>query len=393
MTRPRPAPTGPDFYLLDELLTDAEREVRDRVRAFADAEVLPIVNDYWDRGEFPFELVPKIAELRVARGVVTGHGCPGLSTLAEGLVAAELARADGGVRVFFHVHNLAMTTIALLGDDRQRARWLPGMARMEQLGAFAMTEPEHGSDVSGLDTRARRDGDGWVLEGTKRWIGSGTFADVVVVWARDDDGDVGAFVVEPPAPGWDARPITGKTACRTAVHAEIRLDGVRLPAEGRLSGARTFRDAGVLLARSRPAIAWEALGHAVAAYEIALAHTLERSQFGRPLAGFQLVQDKLARMLVELTTVQLMCWRLSRVDAEGRATAGMAAAAKQYAAATARRVVADARDLLGGDGVLAERHVARHQADVEAVFTYEGTDHVNTLIVGREITGLSAFAR
>jgi glutaryl-CoA dehydrogenase len=383
-----------DFFLMEDLLEPAERDVRDRVRAWCEHSVLPGIAEHWARGRFPAELVPGLAALRVAGGTVAGHGSAGLSTVADGLVSAEIARADGGLRVFLHVHNLAMLTISLLGSPEQQARWLPAMADLSRIGAFAMTEPEHGSDAAALATRARRSGDRWLLSGTKRWIGSGTFADVVVVWARDEtSGQVGAWVVEPPAEGWTATEIAGKTACRTAVHAELRLDEVPVPESARLPGADSFRATGRVLARSRPAVAWEAVGHAVAGYEAALEHTLRREQFGRPLAGFQLVQEKLARMALDIGAVQLVCWRLSRLEEAGRATPGMAAGAKRLAAAVARRTLADARALLGGDGVLLERHVTRHQADTEALFTYEGTDDITALIVGREVTGLSAFSR
>jgi glutaryl-CoA dehydrogenase len=387
-------PSSPtDFYRIDELLGDEELVVRDRVRAFCDKEVLPIINDYWERAEFPFVLIPKLAALRLAGGSIRGYGCPGLSALATGLVAMELARADGSVCTFFGVHSgLAMGSIALLGDERQKRRWLPPMARMELLGAFGLTEPEHGSDAVALETRARRDGDGYVLDGTKRWIGNASIADLLVVWARDDDGQVGGFVVEQGTPGLGTSVMTGKTAKRAVWQAEVTLDGVRVPAGNRLAGAASFRDTARVLRATRSGVAWEAVGHAVAAYEAALAHATEREQFGSPLAGFQLVQAKLAHMLADVTTMQLLCVRLAQLADAGRMTEGMASLAKLHCAARARQVVADARDVLGGNGILLEHHVARHHADMEAVFTYEGTDSIQALIVGREITGESAFS-
>lgn len=383
-----------DLFLLDELLSAEERQVRNRVRDFCDTEVLPIINDYWERGEFPFALVPKLAELRVAGGALRGDGCPGMSPVAEGLVAAELARADGGLRVFLLGHGLAMMSIGLLGSAQQRRRWLPKLATMEALGAFGMTEPSHGSDVSSLETRARRDGAGagYVLDGAKRWISNGSFADIMVVWARDDDGKIGGFVVETPADGLAAVPLRGKTACRVAVHAEITLTGVRIPAGNRLTGATSWRALTPLMLRARQDVCWEALGHAVATYEIAREHALRREQFGRPLAHFQLVQAKLARMLADITSMQLMCWRLTRLGEEGKATLPRASAAKLHTAAAARQVVLNARDILGSDGFLLDRHVARHHADVEALYTYEGTQDIQKLILGRHITGHSAFA-
>jgi glutaryl-CoA dehydrogenase len=381
-----------DFYRIDDLLTDEERGVRDRVRTFSDKEIVPIINDYWERAEFPFELVPKLAALRLAGGTIEGYGCPGLSTVATGLVAMELARGDGSVCTFFGVHSgLAMTSIAMLGSEEQKQRWLPAMARLDKIGAFGLTEPRHGSDAVALETRARRDGDAWVLDGAKRWIGNASIADLVIVWARDDHGKVGGFVVEKGTPGYAASVMTGKTAKRAVWQAEITLDGVRVPADQRLAGSRSFADTARVLTATRYGVAWEAVGHAVAAYEAALAYVKDREQFGAPIGSFQLVQARLARMLAEVTTMQLLCLRLSQLAAAGRMTEGMASLAKMNNAAKARRVVADARDILGGNGILLENHVARHQADMEAVYTYEGTDNIQSLIVGREITGESAF--
>ncbi|HYT26946.1 MAG TPA: acyl-CoA dehydrogenase family protein [Actinomycetota bacterium] len=327
-------------------------------------------------------------------GSIQGYGCPGLSPVAVGLVGAELARGDGSICTFFGVHSgLAMSSVAMLGSEEQKRRWLPAMARMEKIGAFALTEPRHGSDAVALETRARRDGDGYVLHGAKRWIGNASFADLVIVWARDDDGKVGGFVVEKGAPGFAASVMTGKIAKRAVWQAELTLDGVRVPAASRLAGSRSFADTGRVLTATRYGVAWEAVGHAAAAYEAALAYAKERTQFGTPLAGFQLVQSKLAHMLAELTSMQLLCLRLSQLAADGRMTGGMASLAKMNNAAKARRIVADARDILGGNGILLENHVARHQADMEAVFTYEGTDSVQSLILGREITGESAFTK
>jgi glutaryl-CoA dehydrogenase len=387
-----PAPVS-DFYRIDDLLTDDERGVRDRVRRFCDNEVVPIIGDYWERAEFPFELIPKLAELNLAGGTISGYGCPGLSTVAAGLVGQELARGDGSVCTFFGVHSgLAMTSIALLGSEEQKRRWLPPMARMEKIGAFALTEPAHGSDVVALETRARRDGDHWVLDGAKRWIGNGSFADLVIVWARDEEGKVGGFVVPKGTPGYEASVMTGKAAKRAVWQAEITLRGVRVPLANRLAGSRSFKDTAKVLTATRFGVAWEAVGHAMAGYEAALAYVTERQQFGSPLAAFQLVQSKLAHMLAEVTAMQLISLRLGQLAAAGTMTDGQASLAKMNNAAKARQVLADARDLLGGNGILLGNHVARHHADIEAVFTYEGTDHIQSLIVGREITGQSAFS-
>jgi len=389
------AAQGTDFFAIDALLTDEERAIRDRVRRFVDERVIPVASHYWERAEFPHELVAQYAALRVAGGSVSGYGCPGMSPLAEGLVTLELARGDGSFSTFNSVHSgLVMSAVALLGSAEQKQRWLPDLASCVKLGAFALTEPDHGSDVVRMGTSARRDGAHWVLDGAKRWIGNGTLADVVIVWARDEHGDVGAFVVDrcdDDATGYQASVITGKTSNRGLWQADIRLDGVRIPLDNRLAESRTFADTGRCLTKSRQSIAWEGLGHAVGAYECALAYAKQREQFGRPIAGFQLVQDKLSNMLADITGMQLTCLRLAQLQATGQVRLEHAALAKLQTASGARRVCAMARDILGGNGILLENHVARHHADMEAVYTYEGTDTVQSLIVGRAITGHAAF--
>src|ERR1700712_1594045 len=387
-----------DFYGLDELLSGAERAIRDRVRSWVDTEVSPIAADYWEQARFPVELVKGYGALGIAGGAPVGGGCPGPTCLGQGGSAAKLARGDGSIATLNAVHSgLAMTTIGMLGSPEQRAQYLPRMAACEVLGAFALTEPNHGSDVVALGTRARRDGDHWVLDGEKRWIGNGTVAGIVVVWARDEDGNVGAFVVEHPdgaehpVPGYHATKIVGKAANRGVWQAQIRLDGVRVPGGARLAKANSWEDTTHVLAKSRQTVAWEALGHAIAAYEAALTYSLRREQFGRPLARFQLIQDKLSHMLSDITSMQLVCTRMSQLQADGRISIEHAALAKLNTGDAARRVCAMARDILGGNGILLDHHVARHHADIEAVFTYEGTDSIQSLIVGRAITGLNAF--
>jgi glutaryl-CoA dehydrogenase len=285
-----------------------------------------------------------------------------------------------------------MRSIWMLGSEEQKQRWLPPMARLERLGAFALTEPRHGSDAVALETTAVPDGDGYLLTGEKRWIGNGTIADVVVVWARDTtDGKVRGFLVEKGSPGYDARVIEGKASVRAIWQAHIRLTDVRVPAGNVLPGARSFKDAGRVLASTRIAVAWAALGHAVAAYEAALSYANQRTQFGKPLASYQLVQDQLVKMLAEVTAMQLYCLRVSRLEEQGKLTDTIAALAKMNNTLKARQVIADARDLLGGNGILLDFHVMRHMTDIEAIYTYEGTEHIQTLIVGRDITGVSAF--
>jgi glutaryl-CoA dehydrogenase len=389
---PRATP-GTDAYLVEELIGEEERAVRDRVRAFCDEEVLPIINGYWERAEFPFELVPKLAQLGIVGGTIEGYGCPGLSDLAVGLISQEFARADGSLGTFYGVQSgLAMQSIHAFGSEAQRERWLPAMVRLEAIGAFALTEPEHGSDAVMLETSARRDGDEYVINGAKRWIGNGSIADVIVVWARNEEGHVGGFLVERETPGLTTRVMEGKTALRAVWQAELDFDGVRIPAQDRLPGCHGFKDVSRVLTRTRYGVAWRALGMALAAYEAALAHARSRTQFGQPLAAYQLVQDKLSRMLAEITGMQLLCLRVTELAAQDRITDAMASLAKMHNAAKARAILADARDILGGSGILIDNHVARHHADMEAVFTFEGTDSIQSLVIGRDITGISAIA-
>ena len=388
---------GTDYYLLEELLTDEEREIRDKVRAFADREVIPIINDYWDKAQFPFELIPKVAELGIAGTTIQGYGCPGMSHVAAMLVAAEMTRGDGSINTFFGVHSgLAMGTIDICGSEEQKERWLPQMARLEKIGAWGLTEAKHGSDSVRLETSARKEGDEYVLNGEKRWIGNATFADLIIIWARDEaDEQVKGFVVEKGAEGYpegySTELITGKMGKRAVWQPNIYLDNVRVPAENKLEGANSFKDTNKVLTATRGGVAWEAVGHAVASYEAALTYTKEREQFGKPIASFQIIQNKLANMLAEITSMQLICYRLAKLQEQGKMTGPMASLAKMNNARKAREVCAEARDCMGGNGVLLEYHVARHLSDVEIVYTYEGTDTIQSLIVGRDITGIGAF--
>lgn len=386
-----------ELYHLDDMVSPEDLEVRDRVRAFCAEHVLPIANERWEQARSLTDMLPAAAEIGIMGGTTKGYGCAGLSPVAAGLVSLELARADGSFCTVFGVHSgLAMGSIATLGSDEQKDRWLPAMSRAEKLGAFGLTEPDHGSDVVALETRATRDGDTWVINGEKRWIGLGDEADIVVVWARDDDGDVGAFVVEHPeggkVDGFSAEVITGKIGRRAVLQSDLWFDGVRVPAANRLEHAETFKDAQRFLGHSRQGVAWEAVGHAEAAYSYALQYVLEREQFGRKVASFQLIQDKLARMVAGITSMRLLVLRMARLSEEGRATGPIASLAKMHCAATAREICQDARDIMGGNGLLLEHHVGRHLADVEVTYTYEGTDTVQALIVGREVTGMQAFA-
>ena len=306
----------------------------------------------------------------------------------------QLHLSDGIVGTFLGVHaGLAMRSIHMLGSPEQKERWLPPMATCEKLGAFALTEPTHGSDSVALETEARREGDEYIINGAKRWIGNGTLADVIVVWARDvEDRQVKGFLVEKGTPGYDARAIEGKGSLRALWQADIDLTDVRVPAENRLPGANSFKDTGKVLRATRATCAWAALGHAVAGYDAALNYVGQRVQFGKPLARFQIVQEKLVRMLAEVTAMQLYCAQIGRLDDEHALSDTIAALGKLNNTVKAREVLAEARNLLGGNGILLSNHVIRHMADIEAIYTFEGTETIQTLLVGRDITGLSAFA-
>ena len=392
MDGPHDARSSPavDFFLTDALLSAEERAVRDRVRDFAETQLRPVAVEAWESATFPAQLLPALAALDVVGSTVSGSGCPALSSVAFGLALREVSRVDSSFATFVNVQSgLVMTTIATCGSEEQKTRWLPRMARCEAIGAFALTEPEHGSDASRLETRATRDGDAYVLDGAKRWIANATRCDVAVIWARAEDGIAG-FLVEPPTSGWTATAITGKLAQRGIPQADILLDGCRVPVANRLPQGG-FRAVAQILSGSRHYVAWHALGEAIACYEAALAHAQCRQQFGQPLAAFQLVQAKLVRMLGEITKAQLLLIQLGRLLDQGHATPGMTSYAKLSCSTMAREVAATARDLLGGNGILQDHAVMRHLCDLEAIFTYEGTHDINTLIAGREITGISAF--
>jgi glutaryl-CoA dehydrogenase len=382
-----------DYFAIADELTPEERGYLHRTREFVQAEVLPVINGYWERAELPLELFRRTGELGLVGDGIVGYGCPPMSTTAAGLVAMELHRGDGSLGTFVGVQaGLAMRSIAMHGSEEQKQRWLPAMARCEALGAFALTEPRHGSDSVKLETAARREGDEWVINGAKRWIGNGSTADVVVMWARDvEDNHVKGFLIEKGTPGYEARVIEGKVALRALWQADIDLVDVRVPAENQLPGVHSFKNVAEVLKATRASCAWAALGHAVAGYDAALTYTGQREQFGRTLTRFQIVQEKLVQMLCDVTAMQLYCLRIGRLDEHEGMSDTIAALAKLNNTVRARQVLAEARNLLGGNGILLENHVMRHMCDIEAIHTYEGTEAIQTLLVGRDITGVSAF--
>lgn len=388
-----PPVTG-DFYSIATTIDDDDKAILARVRAFMESEVAPIINDYWNRAAFPFELIPKIAALDIAGIAYNGYGCANKPTVLDGLIAVEMARIDASVATFFGVHSgLAMGSIYLCGSDEQKQRWLPAMRKMEKIGAFGLTEPEVGSGAAGgLMTTARREGDEWVLNGQKKWIGNATFADVTVIWARDEaDNQVKGFLVEKDTPGFAPVKMENKMALRVVQNALITLTDCRVSEANRLQNARSFRDTAAVLRMTRAGVAWQAVGCAMGAYEHALAYAQKRMQFGRPIASFQLVQDLLVGMLGNITASQCMVLRLSQMQDAGVMNDEHASLAKAFCTSKCRECVGFARELLGGNGILLENQVGRFVADAEAIYSYEGTREMNTLIVGRAITGFSAF--
>ncbi|MGY1848479.1 acyl-CoA dehydrogenase family protein [Blastococcus sp. SYSU DS1021] len=389
-----PSTITSDFYDLEALLDDDDRALLHRVRTFMDEQVTPVINEYWTRAEFPRQLIPAMAELGIAGVSLQGYGCPGRSSLLDGMIAMELSKGDPSISTFMGVHGgLAMGSIYLCGSEEQKERWLPAMARMELIGAFGLTEPDHGSDVArGLQTTCRRDGDEWVLDGEKKWIGNASFADLVIIWARDVDTErVLGFAVEQGTPGFTAVDLQDKIALRAVQNAHITLDGVRVPEENRLQEAHSFRETANVLRTTRAGVAWSAVGCSRGAYEHALRYALEREQFGQPIVEFQLVQDLLVRMLGNITASGAMCARLSQLQMAGTMTDEHASLAKAFCTMRMRETVGWARELMGGNGILLENHVGRYVADAEAIYSYEGTREVNTLIVGRGVTGASAI--
>ena len=398
-TTPAPAQhSTSDYFRLDDELTEEERAIRDKVRHFAEERVLPVINDYWEKAEFPYELLAPLSELGIIGTIIQGYGCPGMSRKAAGMVAREMARADGSINTFLGVHsNLCMGSLNVLGSPEQRERWLPALATLEKTGAFALTEPDHGSDSVALETSATRDGDEWVINGHKRWIGNGHAADVIVLYARNtEDGKVNGFVIEKnpdgtyPA-GYNPTVITGKIGKRAILQADIVITNLRVPHANRLEDCKSFADVSRVLQATRGGASWEAVGHAMACFEIAVDYAAKRSQFGNPIASYQLVQHRLANMLSELTTMQLLCTRMAELADRGQLTNAMASMVKMATAQKGKWVCNEARELLAGNGLLLENHVARHLTDMEVVSTYEGTDSIQALLVGRDITGISAF--
>ena len=385
-------PSATDLYNIDHLLSEEERLVRDTVRKFVRERVLPIIGEHFEAGTFPRELIPTLAELGLLGMHLQGYGCEGLSAVCYGLACQELEAGDSGLRSFVSVQgSLAMFPIFAFGSEEQKQSWLPRMARGEVIGCFGLTEPDFGSDPAGMRTSARRDGDSYVLNGTKMWITNGGIADLAVVWTRAEDG-IRGFLVERGTPGFSTSDIHHKLSLRASVTSELHFEECRVPSANMLPNVRGLCGPLSCLDEARYGIAWGAAGAARACYEVALDYAKSRVQFNRPIGSFQLVQRKLAIMATELVKAQLLALQLGRLKDEGLLHPVQVSIAKRNNVREALETAREARSVLGANGVTLEYPISRHMNNLESVFTYEGTDDIHTLIIGQAITGLNAFS-
>ncbi|KAK4345524.1 hypothetical protein RND71_035700 [Anisodus tanguticus] len=382
-----------DYYQLDDLLTPEEKAIRMKVRECMEKEVAPIMTTYWEKAEFPFEVVPKLGALHISGGTIKGYGCPGLSITGSAVALAEVARVDASCSTFILVHSsLAMLTIGLCGSEMQKQKYLPSLAELSTIACWGLTEPDYGSDASALRTTARKVEGGWILEGQKRWIGNATFADVMVIFARNTDtNQINGFIVKKDAPGLQATKIENKIGLRIVQNGNILFKKVFVPDEDRLPGVNSFKDTNKVLAVSRVMVSWQPIGIAMGVYDMCHRYLKERKQFGAPLAAFQINQQKLVQMLGNIQAMILVGWRLCKLYESGKMTPGQASLGKSWITLRARETVSLGRELLGGNGILADFLVAKAFCDLEPIYTYEGTYDINTLVTGREITGLPSF--
>ena len=389
-----PAPNS-DFYELAETLGAEEHALLKQLRTFLDSKVAPIINKHWAEDSFPFELLPAFKELGIGGLGIQGYGCRGGSALLEGLAAMQLARTDASIATFYGVHNgLAMGSIYEAGSEEQKQKWLPPMARFEKIGCSGLTEPLVGSGASGgLMTTAKREGDTWILNGQKKWIGNSPWCDISIIWARDvADNQVKGFIIEnKTTPGFSVEKIQNKIALKMVQNGLITMKDCRVPDENHLQAGKSFREVARVLRMTRYLVAWEATGCQMGAYELALKYSQQRMQFGRPIGSFQLVQDLLAKMLANITACQCMVARTAQLHAEGKLGDHQPALSKAFTTARMRETVAWARELFGGNGISLDYDVARYFADAEALYSYEGTYQMQNLIVGKAVTGFSAF--
>jgi glutaryl-CoA dehydrogenase len=383
---------GVDFYRIDDLLSDEERMVRDTVRRFVDERVIPIIDKHFEEATFPKELISPMAEMGLFGGnLPEEYGCANMNNVAYGLVMQELERGDSGLRSFVSVQGaLVMYPIFSCGSEEQKRKWLPLLAKGEKIGCFGLTEPDHGSDPGGMETRANHTAKGWVLNGTKRWITNGTIADIAIVWAKAGD-EIKGFIVETNTPGFQAPEIKNKLSLRASVTSDLILDDVVVPENNILPKSSGLKSPLMCLNQARYGIAWGGIGAAMACYEWAVDYTKGRIQFDKPIAQFQLVQEKLANMLTEITKGQLVAWRLGRIKDEGKLHFAQTSMAKRNNVKVGLETARMARDLMGANGITLEYPVFRHMCNLESVYTYEGTDHIHALILGEHITGLPAY--
>ena len=383
--------TGVDYYDVDEMLTDEERLIRKTVRDFVEREALPIIEDHHAREAFPRQLIPRMAELGLFGANLKGYGCAGMNNVSYGVICQELERADSGLRSMVSVQgSLCMHPIHAFGSEDQKRRWLPAMAAGKAIGCFGLTEPDHGSDPGGMETRARVDGNHFILSGVKRWITNGSIADVAIVWAKTAEG-IRGFLVEKGTPGYTAHDIKGKFSLRASITSELVLDDVRVPRESLLPNVGGLKGPFSCLTQARYGIVWGAIGAAMACYHTALEYAKDRRQFDRPLAGYQLVQQKLVHMVTEITKGQLLAYRLAQLKDQGRLRPEQVSMAKRNNVGHALEIARLARDILGANGIVNEYPVIRHMLNLETVNTYEGTYDMHTLIIGRHITGEDAI--
>lgn len=385
---------GFDYFKLENFLPDEHKALAQDIRRYVRDVVRPNINPYWEKAEFPWEIARELTQMPIIGGMIRGFGSAGLDPMAQGLVMYELAKGDGSITTFFGVHSgLAMGSIGLLGNNEQRERWLPAMAKLEKIGAFGLTEPERGSNAVDVQTRVQKVDGHYVLNGAKRWIGNASIADILIIWARDDEGTFGGYVIENPqqTEGVTITNIQGKIGKRSVLNADIVLNNVKVPLENRLEKVNSFRDMAKVLIMGRYGVAWEAAGVASGLYELALDYAMKREQFGKPIAAYQLIQQKLVEMATEVTLSKALCFQLGNLLISGQMNEGVASMAKYNNARKARYVASLARETLGGNGILIDNHIARLMLDAEVIYTYEGTNEINMLLVGRDLTGFNAI--
>ncbi len=382
---------GLDFYNIDPLLNEEERMVRDTIRQFVSDKVIPIIEKHNREATFPIHLVPQLAELGVLGANINGYGCAGLNNVAYGLIMQELERGDSGLRSFASVQgSLVMYPILSFGSDAQKDKWLPELAAGRKIGCFGLTEPDFGSNPSGMLTKAVRDGNHWILNGTKRWITNGNIADVAVVWARTEDG-IRGFLVEKGTTGFTTIEQKGKFSLRASVTSELILEDCKIPSDAMLPQSKGIGSPLSCLNQARYGIAWGAIGAAMACYDEAVTYSKTRIQFDKPIASYQMIQEKLVYMLSEITKGQLLCLQLGRLKDQGKVTAQQVSLAKMNNVYHALQIARTARDILGASGITDEYQCGRHMCNLESVFTYEGTHNIHTLVLGEWITGIPAF--